>query len=353
MGSKPADITSHRPLLPHSTALVGAMTIPLNILCQSPIASNSSAADAIRNTVDLARRAEALGYHRFWVAEHHSDRALAGAAPEVMMAHIASVTERIRVGSGGVQIPFYSPFKVAEQFNTLAALFPGRIDLGIGRSGGSEGQAPAALGIRNPPAKGFSAMDELLRWLGPEKATPPLANTFASPPVDEAAQPWILGTSPNSARFAGERGLPYAFGGFLDPRGLQPSLAAYHQHFRANASGDGPRTMLAWNVMVAETHEEARRLARSTEHWFVRTMLRKENPPFEAPEVAEAASYSPMESMMVEAMRQMAFIGTATEVLEGLHMLRSHTHADELTLVTIPYDHAARVRSYELIMEAM
>ena len=269
------------------------MTTPLNILCQSPISTGMTGADAIRNTVDLAKRAEALGYHRFWVAEHHSDRALAGAAPEVLISHIASVTSRIRVGSGGVQIPFYAPLKVAEQFNTLGALFPGRIDLGMGRSGGSEGAAPQALGMRNTGPKAFDAMDEVLGWLGREHNNP-LPNTFASPAVESDVQPWILGTSPSSAEFAAKRGLPYAFGGFLDPRGMAPSLAAYHQHFRPNRSGNAPRTMLAWNVVVAPTDAEAQHLARSTEHWFVRTMLRGENPPFEDPSELAKASYAPM-----------------------------------------------------------
>ena len=328
------------------------MSIPLNILCQSPVSTGMRPADAVRNTVDLAKRADALGYHRFWVAEHHSDNALAGASPEVLMSHIASVTERIRVGSGGVQIPFYSPLKVAEQFNTLATLFPGRIDLGLGRSGGSEGSAPAALGVRNQGPASFAAMDELLSWLGQGTSKRPYANTFASPQTDDQAQPWILGTSASSATFAAQRGLPYAFGGFLDPRGMQPALTAYHQHFRPNASGSAPKTMLAWNVVVGETEAEAKRLARTTEHWFVRTMLRRENPRFQSPEEADSAPYSAMESMMLQMMRQTAFIGTAEQVWEGLSALHKSTMADELTIVTIPFDHHARIASYERLMAA-
>ena len=328
------------------------MNTPLNILCQSPVSEGMTPAEAIRNTVDLAKHADSLGYHRFWVAEHHSDNALASGAPEVLISHIASVTKRIRVGSGGILLPYYSPFKVAEQFNALSALFPGRIDLGLGRSGGSEGHAPNALGVRSTGAATFAAIDELLSWLGQGTNKRPYPNTFASPRVGDSAQPWILGTSPSSARFAGERGLAYAFGGFLDPRGMMPALAAYHQHFKPGPSGAGPRVNIAWNVCVGETEAEAERLAKTMEHWFVRTMLRRENPRFQPPEAAKADTYSASESMMVQMMRQIALIGTAERVLEGLEMLVQQTQADEVTLITIPYAHQARVASYRLLMDA-
>ena len=327
------------------------MPIPFNVLCQSPVSEGTPSAQSVRNTVALAAEAEALGYHRFWVAEHHSDRALASGAPEVLVAAIAAATERIRVGSGGVLLPYYSPFKVAERFNLLASLFPGRIDLGLGRSGGSESHAPQALGVRSAGPATFDAVDELLTWLDPT-AEPPLLGTHASPEPETPAEVWILGTSPASARFAAERGLPYAFGGFLDPRGLLPSLSAYHQHFAPNPSGQGPRVNLAWNVLVAETESDARDLARTTEHWFVRTMLRKENPRFESPDAIRDATYAPMEQAMLEMMRQLAFIGTAEQVLERIEQLQQQTQAQELTVVTIPFDPAARIDSYRLLARA-
>jgi len=325
------------------------MTVPMNLLCQSPVSAGMTPAQAVRNTVDLAKRADALDYHRFWVAEHHSDQALASASPEVMIAHLASVTQRLRIGAGGVLLPYYRPLKVAEQFNLLAALFPDRIDLGLGRSGGSEGHAPQALGMR-PPS--FDDVDELLSWLGTGTAKRPYADTTASPRIDSPAQPWVLGTSPASARYAGERGLPYAFGGFLDPRGMVPALTAYHQHFRPGPFGDRPRVNLAWYVQAAETEAEAQALTRSSEHWFVETLLRGKNPPFPDPASLGSATYSPMEQMAIAMRRQFALVGTADQVRSGIEQLVAQTHADEITLVTIPFEHEARVRSYELIAKA-
>jgi luciferase family oxidoreductase group 1 len=328
------------------------MHTPLNILCQSPVSEGMSPSQAIHNTVALARAADEQGYHRFWVAEHHSDVALASASPEILIAHIASVTQRLRVGSGGVLLPFYSPLKVAEQFNLLGTLFPGRIDLGVGRSGGSEAHAPQALGLHTPPSQSFAALDQLLSWLGQGTSARPYRDTHASPLTATPAQPWVLGTSPTSAKYAGERGLPYTFGGFLDPRALMPSLAAYHQHFRPSRWLDTPRVNLAWYVQAAESTQEAQHLTHSSEQWFVETLIRGNNRTFPRPDATADAHYSPMERMAITMRRQFALVGTAGQVLEGLAALVKQTHADELTLVTIPFDHDARMASYKLIAEA-
>jgi luciferase family oxidoreductase group 1 len=303
--------------------------------------------EAIRNTVSLARLADDLGYHRFWVAEHHSDRALASASPEVLIAHLASVTRRIRVGSGGVLLPYYAPLKVAEQFRLLEALFPGRIDLGVGRSGGSEGQAPQALGMREPS---FKAVDELLAWLAPG-GKPPLPGTFAAPQLPRSPEAWVLGTSPASATFAGQRGLPYAFGGFLDPRGLMPALSAYHQAFQPSRTLERPRVMLAWYVQAADTEAEAQALTRSSEAWFVANLLEGRNIPFPAPS-SVPARFGPAAEMAIAFRRAHALVGTGAQVVAGLDALARQTAADELCLVTIPWGHTARERSYQLIAEA-
>jgi len=324
------------------------MTLVLNALCQSPISEGMTPGQAVLNTVHLAKRLDACGFHRFWVAEHHSDRSLASSAPEVLVSHIASVTQRIRVGSGGVLLPYYSPYKVAEQFNLLSALFPGRIDLGLGRSGGSEAQAPAALGIRNRDA--FKALDELLTWLGEGRSQRPYADTFASPP-GTPVEPWVLGTSPASATYAGERGLPYAFGGFLDPRGLMPSLQAYHQAFRPGWLQQ-PRVNLGWYVQAAETEKEAAELTRSSEHWFIKTFLRGATEPFPSPAQTDSAQYAPHEQMAIAMRRQFALVGTADQVVSGLDAMRRQYAIDEFTLVTIPFEHEARVASYEGIAAA-
>lgn len=323
----------------------------LSILCQSPVSEGMSPADAVRETVALARLADRAGYERFWVAEHHSDLALASGAPEVMVAHLAAVTERIRVGSGGVLMPYHSPFHVAEQFNLLAALHPGRIDLGLGRSGGSEQSAPQALGVRAHGDATFRAVDELLTWLGKGSDGRPYPGTFAAPAVDESAEPWILGTSASSARYAAERGLPYAFGGFLDPRGMMQALGTYHQHFTPGVCAK-PKVLLAWYVQAAETDAEAQALTRSSEHWFVENLVRGRNAPFPSPERIANAAYGPMEQMAIAMRRQFAIVGTAERVLDGLEALQKQTAADELMLVTIPYEPEARRLSYELLAKA-
>jgi luciferase family oxidoreductase group 1 len=319
----------------------------LNVLCQSPVSAGSTPVQAIQNTVQLAREADRLGYQRFWLAEHHADPALASGSPEVLIAHVASVTTRIRVGSGGVLLPFYSPFKVAEQFRMLAALHPGRIDLGLGRSGGSEGQAPTALGVRNPDA--FAAVDELLAWVAGKAV---LTDTFASPAGVVPPMPWMLGTSPASAAFAGKRGLPYAFGGFLDPRRMMEALAAYHQAFRPSAWLDRPRVNVAWYVQAAETEADAVAMTRSSERWFVDCLLRGKCAPFPDPATLHDDAYGPMEQMMVAMRRQFALVGTGEQVVDGLRALQQQTMCDELTLVTIPFAHTDRLASYRLIAEA-
>lgn len=328
----------------------------LNILCQSPVSEGMTPSEAVAHTVELALAADALGvYDRFWVAEHHSDRALASGSPEVMVAAIAARTERLRVGSAGVLLPYYQPFKVAEQFNLLEALFPGRIDLGIGRSGGAEKQAPAALALRPDrmsPAGAAAAFDELLSWLGPHSEDRPFPGTFASPSRESWPQPWVLGTSPVSAEYAGSRGLPYAFGGFLDPRGLVPALTAYHQSFQASRFLERPHVNLAWYVQAADTEAEAHELTRSSEHWFVETFLRGGNPLFPAPATVAGAQYSMMEQLAIGMRRQHALVGTGEQVVAGLRKLQATYRVDELTLVTIPFDPAARARSYELIAGA-
>lgn len=301
----------------------------LSILCQSPVVEGRSAAQAVHETVALARAADDLGYHRFWVAEHHSDRALASASPEVMISHLASITRRIRVGSGGVLLPYYSPLKVAEQFNLLEVLFPGRIDLGLGRAGGSEGRAPQALRSQAEPRAPFADVDELLTW-----------------PV------WILGSSPASARYAAERGLPYAFGAFLDPRHLMAALATYHQHFQPSRHLERPTVILAWFAIIGESEQDARHQAASSEAWFVDTFLRGHNRPFPAAETAMAASHGPQEQAMLMMKRQACSVGTAAQVLDQLRGLCQRFAVDEVMVVSITDDPARRLRGYALLAQA-
>ncbi len=331
----------------------------LSILCQSPVVEGRSAGQAVHETVALARAADELGYHRFWVSEHHSDRALGSASPELMICHLASITQRIRLGTGGVLLPYYSPFKIAEQFNLLEVLFPGRIDLGLGRSGGSEGRAPEALRRRSgqpdrPDGVPFADVDELLTWLGPGIAQRSYPEVFATPTPARATPVWILGSSPASARYAGERGLPYVFGAFLDPRHLMAALASYHQTFKPSRHLDRPSVILAWFAIVGESEQDATDQAASSEAWFVDTFLRGHNRPFPTAEsaLAAAASFGSQEQAMIMMKRQACSVGTAEQVLDQLRGLSQKLAVDEVMVVSITDDPAKRLRGYELLARA-
>ena len=328
------------------------LRMKLSILCQSPVVEGRSAAQAVRETVALARAAEALGYHRFWVAEHHSDRALASASPEVMISHLASITTRMRIGSGGVLLPYYSPLKIVEQFNLLEALFPGRIDLGLGRASGSEGRAPQALGARGEPGVPFADIDELLTWLGPGSDKRRFPEVFATPCPARATPVWILGSSPASARYAAERGLPYTFGAFLDPRHMLPALAAYHQYFQPSQHLARPEVILAWFAIIGESERDAHEQAACSEAWFVDTFIRGHNRPFPTAATANAASYGPQEQALLMMKRQACSVGTAEQVLDQLHGLGRRFAVDELMLVSVTDDPARRLRGHELLAHA-
>lgn len=327
----------------------------VSILDQSPVTSGMTPGQALQNSLDLARRADELGYERYWVSEHHNDHAFAHAAPELMICRIAAATSRIRVGSGGVLLSHYSPYKVAEQFNLLETLFPGRIDLGIGRSGGGEGRSTQAL----RPGTGGGAshwdrVDQLLGWTGngrpDERAYP---EVHARPLVNGEPDYWILGTSPASAKFAGERGLPYAFGGFIDARALMPSLMEYHRSFRPSRHLEAPRTNLTWFALAADTESRAHELAKSAEAWFVRTFVRGGVSAFPTNEEAAAERYNPTEHAMIGMRRQFAAVGTAEQVTETLRGITTKFQIDELSVVTLTAEHSDRVRSYELLAEQL
>src|SRR3954470_20130023 len=260
----------------------------LSVLDQSPISEGSTGSAALHNTIDLARLADGLGYHRYWVAEHHGGAMLAGPSPEVLIGPIASATERIRVGSGGVMLPHYSPFKAAESFSLLAGLFGDRIDLGIGRAAGTDPMTrPALQRDRNAaPLDAFPAqLAELLAYLEDERSGDegsargrfPAEHPFARlagalPGLPQRPQPWLLGSSPQSAIWAGQLGLPYAFADFINPNGAEIANV-YRREFREGVRLDAPRTAVAVWAVAAETEEEAVRLASSSRMTFA--MLRR------------------------------------------------------------------------------
>jgi len=334
------------------------MSAPLaiSVLDQSPVAAGATGADALRNTIDLAVLAEALGYHRYWVAEHHGGPMLAGPSPEVLIGPIAAATAVMRVGSGGVMLPHYSPLKVAESFSILAGLFPGRIDLAIGRAPGSDGVTAFALqrDRRQVAPDDFpQQLAELLAYL--EDRLPPdhpfahLAATLPGRP--HAPEPWLLGSSAQSALWAAELGLPYAFADFINPAGVEIARS-YRERFVDSQRLTTPRVAVAVWALCAESREEAEHLATSSRWAFVklrRGELIAVPPPQEAQRELEQLARSGAGAGLH---RRRAVLGPGDEVRAELERIAAEYGAGEVIVVTITYDHAMRRRSYELLAEA-
>jgi len=328
----------------------------LSILDQSPVSEGSSGAQALKNTLDLAGLADRLGYHRYWVAEHHGGPMLAGPSPEALIGPIAAVTARIRVGSGGVMLPHYSPLKVAETFSLLAGLFPGRIDLALGRAAGTDPLTTFALqrDRRHAPADDFpEQLAELLGYLHdrlpPEHPFARLAKTLPGRP--ERPEPWLLGSSPQSALWAAELGLPYAFADFINPHGAEIT-ALYRERF-AEHEHDGlkPRTAVGVWVICADSEEEARRLAASGRMTF--TLLRRgQLIPVPPPETAVAFLAVDRRTAAQPPSQRRAVLGAPATVRAELEEVVARYGAEEAIIVTITYEHQARRRSYELLAEA-
>jgi luciferase family oxidoreductase group 1 len=332
------------------------MSSPLRIsvLDQSPIAQGSSGADALRNTLDLARLTDTLGYHRYWVAEHHGGPMLAGPSPEVLIGPIAAATTAIRVGSGGVMLPHYSPFKVAECFSLLAALFPGRVDLAVGRAAGTDPLTTFALqrDRRQAAPDDFpEALAELLAYL--EDALPadhPFARlASALPGRPNVPQPWLLGSSPQSAEWAAELGLPYAFADFINPHGA-PIAGAYRDRFAAGVRRSAPYTAVAVWTLCADSLEEAEYLA-SSSRWAMVKLRRGELIAVPTPQEA-MRNLDAQSGVGLGGHRRRLVLGAGGEVREELERIAAEYGAQELILVTITHDHAHRRRSYELVADA-
>jgi luciferase family oxidoreductase group 1 len=325
----------------------------LSVLDQSPIAEGSTGADALHNTIDLAQLTEALGYRRYWVAEHHATSMLAGPAPEVLIAAIASATSTIRVGSGGVMLPHYSPLKVAETFSVLCALYGDRIDLGIGRAPGTDQATAFALqrDRRVHAADDFpEQLAELIAYL--DASFPqghPLARlalTLPGRPIAPAL--WLLGSSPQSAIWAAELGLPYSFADFINPLGAEIAKL-YRERFVPSADLAAPRLAVAVSVICAETDEQAERLAASSRMAIVQ--LRRGRPGVVPPIETALEFLSDVVPSEVSGARRFV-VGSPERVRAGIEGVAAEYGAEEVAIVTITYDHAARRRSYELIASA-
>jgi luciferase family oxidoreductase group 1 len=340
-----------------------------SVLDQSPVSEGTAPAQAIRNSIDLARRAEHLGYHRYWVAEHHGSPMLSGASPEVLISAIGANTSTMRVGSGGVMLPHYSPLKVAETFSILSALYPGRIDLGLGRAAGTDPRTTLALQRDRRQAAPDDFPQQLVELLAYLEGAMPIDHPFARiPPMPgspERPEPWLLGSSPQSGIWAAELGLPYAFADFINPLGAEIARR-YRAEFTpaqpdrsapAAAAPEhiaDPRVMVCSWVICAETDEEARRLASSTE-MSMRLLLRGEFIP--VPTVEKALAFLERDravpSFPGAARPRRRIIGSPETVRAALDALAAEYAADEVMIVTITHDHDARCRSYELVSEAL
>jgi luciferase family oxidoreductase group 1 len=324
--------------------------VPLSVLDVAPVAAGATAGEALRNTTELARRTEELGYRRFWVAEHHNMPAIASSAPAVLIAHLAAATATIRVGSGGVMLPNHAPLVVAEQFGTLEALHPGRIDLGIGRAPGTD--QLTALALRRT-MEGLSAEhfpDELDRLIDFFTGDNPGQRIVATPGQGDMPQIWLLGSSGFSAQLAGMLGLPFSFAHHFSAANTVPALALYRQHFQPSEYLDKPYAMVAVSAVCADTDERAEWLSGPAALSFLR--LRSGQPhPLATPEEAAAYPYSELEREFTRERRQGQLLGSPETVRRQLDDLLAKTAADELMLTTIVYDLEDRMRSFELIAE--
>ena len=331
------------------------MALSYSILDQSPISEGSSPQEALKQTAVLAQKAEQWGYTRFWVSEHHDATTLAGSSPEVLIAHLGAVTNTIRLGSGGVMLPHYAPFKIAENFKLLEALYPDRIDAGVGRAPGGMPRASYALneGKKRDTSQFPKQIDELRMYLTdsiPEehpyygmKATPV---TKHSPPI------WILGSSENSAQLAAEKGLPYMFAHFINGEGGQEFAKEYRKQFKSHKESE-PRVGFAIFVVCQETAEQAEWVASSMDLSLcmgAQGMPSKGTPP---PENARAYPYSKFEKLLVAENRRRMVVGTPEQVVDKLEIMASEYRADEVMLVSSAYDFNDKLKTFRLIAEEM
>ncbi len=326
-----------------------AMSIPYSLLDLSPVPEGSDAADAIRNSLDLARRAEDWGYHRFWMAEHHNMPGIASSATAVLLGLVAQATSRIRVGAGGIMLPNHAPLMVAEAFGTLATAFPDRIDLGLGRAPGGDGAVIRAL-RRDPMADSFPQdVVELLDYFGPER---PGAAVRALPGEDTNIPIWILGSSLYGAQLAAHLGLPYAFASHFAPGDLDQALRIYREKFRPSPWNDAPRAMIAINVFAADSADQAHYLRTSMQLAFAR--LRTGQPgKLPAPVHDLAGQIAPAMQRVVDQSLQITAVGDADQVRQQLAGFIAAYRPDEVILTGMIHDHAARLRSFQIASEVM
>lgn len=332
------------------------MTIKLSILDQSPIAEGSTAREALQQTVELAQKAEVWGFTRFWVSEHHDAPTLAGSSPEVLISHLASVTQTIRLGSGGVMLPHYSAYKVAENFKLLEALFPGRIDVGIGRAPG--GMPRATYALHNGKYRDITIfpeqVDDLLMYLHDDiPETHPYIGLKATPIIEEVPPVWMLGSSVNSATLAGEKGLPYTYAKFINDEGGQEAAKAYQESFQPSKYVKESKQMVAVFFVCAETEDDVERITSSLD---LSLLLSGQGIPMKgtpSPETAKAYPYTAFERKYIPENRKRMIIGTPQSARQQIEKLAKEHQTDEVMLVMNTFHFEDKLKALRLIAEEM
>ena len=320
--------------------------IPFSVLDLAPVTQGSTPAQAFANSLDLARLAERLGYRRYWLAEHHNMPGIASAAPSVLIGHIAGGTSTIRVGAGGIMLPNHAPLQVAEQFGTLASLYPGRIDLGLGRAPGTDQPTARALRRYYDSADAFPEdVQELLMYFQPAQ---PGQAVRAVPGAGIDVPVWVLGSSLFGARLAAALGLPYAFASHFAPDAMDEALALYRRDFRPSEHLAQPHAMLGINVIAAQSDAEARRLFTTQQQSFIN--LRRGMPGLIPPPIDDIENdWTPTEKFGVERALACSVVGDADSVREGLLAFIERHKPDELMITANVFEHALRRRSYEMV----
>jgi luciferase family oxidoreductase group 1 len=329
--------------------------IPLSALDLSPVTTATPGSAALRNSIDLAQLADRLGYTRYWLAEHHNLASIASSAPEIMIGQIAAATARIRVGSGGVMLVNHAPLMVAERFKVLEALFPGRIDLGLGRAPGTDPVTSYALRRRQDAREGDDFLERFQELILMERGGFPADHPFRAVhavPADVKLPPiWLLGSSGYSAELAAAAGMGFAFAHHFAEHDAASAMLTYRAHFKPSESLPQPHAILAVAAIAAENDSEAERIAASAYLHFVRR-AKGEFAPLVSPEEAAAYPYSPIDRERIAHHRERLVVGGIDSVKARLHALAAATQADELMITTMVYDHAARRQSYELLADA-
>jgi len=329
--------------------------VPLSVLDLSPVTTATPGSLALRNSLDLARLADRLGYKRYWVAEHHNLANIASSAPEIMIGQIAAATSAIRVGSGGVMLPNHAPLMVAERFKVLEALFPGRIDLGLGRAPGTDPVTSYALRARQDPREGDDFLERFQELLLLERGGFPEGHPFRkvhAVPADVALPPiWLLGSSGYSAELAAAVGMGFAFAHHFADYDATSAMLSYREHFKPSATFPEPYAILGAAIIVADSDAQAERIASSADLHYARRG-KGEYAPLASPDEAAAYPYAPIDRERIAHQRNRLIVGGVETVMKRLLPLIEATRADEIMVTTMVYDHAARRHSYELLAQA-